>query len=75
MHMQKAPIKLSGSQTRKPSKVGRGVLERQVLSGMSVGWGVERENDLCSLCTIVKTVKEFQETSRANGTNVLSEES
>lgn len=51
------------------------MLERQVLSGMSVGWGGERENDLCSLCTIVKTVKEFQETSRANGTNVLSEES
>lgn len=60
MHMQKVPVKLSGSQTRKPTKVGKGVLERCVLSGISMGWGGEHEDDLGLLCAIVKLSKNFR---------------
>lgn len=40
-----------------------------------MGWGGEREDNSRSLMRNCETVKEFQEESRANGTNVLSEES
>lgn len=59
MHMLKVPVKLSGSQTRKPTKVGK-VLERCVLSGVSMGWGGEREDDSRSFCAIVKLSKNFR---------------